>query len=148
MSVQMNTVPATHVVSLGVGGQISLEHNGRDFFVVDSNHLKSSVSRFNLSKELRGISSDELQKALSVGYLAVSKAGEEYVVRFNARMAGGGPFLAAIAYVGSTVAGGALVVVGMATAPIGVGGPLMAAGATLIGAAPVIAAIAAASPTL
>lgn len=148
MSVQLNTVPATHFIASDAVGEIGLQHDGREFFVVDSKNLKSTVSTIYLSKELRGISSGELQKALSVGYLAVSKAGVEYAIRFNARMAGGGPFLAAFAYVGSTVGGGALVLVGMATTPFGIGAPMIAAGTTLIAAAPYIAVVAAGTPTL
>jgi hypothetical protein len=101
------------------------------------------VSNINLSKELRGISSEELKKALDVGYLAVSKVGEEYAIRFNVRLAGGGFGLGALVYGVTTVVGGAMFGLGVITLPLGgVGAGLMAGGTAVVGAAPWVAAAA------
>ncbi len=137
------TVPSTHLFVSQSAEQISVQHNGREFFIVDSNNIKASVSNINLSKELRGISSEELKKALDVGYLAVSKVGEEYAIRFNVRLAGGGFGLGALVYGVTTVVGGAMFGLGVITLPLGgVGAGLMAGGTAVVGAAPWVAAAA------
>ena len=102
----------------------------------------------NLSKELRGISLEELEKALSVGYLAVTKIGEEHAVRFNARLAGGGPILGFLAGAGTAVVGAALMGIGIVTTPIGIGAPIAAAGAVILAHAPVVGIAAGVTPTL
>ncbi len=150
MTMQIHTeafVPESHFIASGAAGKISLGHNGRDFFVIDSKNLKSEVSRMNLSKELRGISLEELEKALSVGYLAVTKIGEEHAVRFNARLAGGGPFLGFLAGAGTAIAGATLIGIGIVTTPVGLGVPLVAAGGVMVANAPVVGVAVALSPT-
>jgi hypothetical protein len=119
-------------------GKLSVQYNGREFSIVNSKNIKSSVARMNLSKELRGISSENLEKILSAGYLAISKIGEDdYSIQFKGRILGGGPFLALVTYVGANIAGGAMIVAGIATAPLGgVGVALIAAGTATVTAAP------------
>lgn len=126
------SIPSTHFITSTGVEEIDLRYDGRDFFIVERNQLQSAVSNLNLSPELRGISAEELTKALSVGYLAVRKAGEEYAIRFNARLLGGGLFTAGLLAVGGTV----LVAVGTATAPSGVGVVISAFGVVMINAAP------------
>lgn len=148
MSVQLDTMHANYLVSTAEAfGNISLEHENKGFFVVDSNQLKTPISPINLSKELRGISTDELRKALDVGYLSLRKIGDEYALRFNVRMKGGGLGFAIFTYVATTGAGVALTLIGAATAPIGVGAPIAAAGVALVTAAPYTFAVTLPTPT-
>ncbi len=149
MSVHLNcetAIPATNLFVPNELGQLSVIHNGREFFVVDSEKVRSEVSPVNLSKELRGISAESLKKVLAFGYLKVSKIGEDYAVRFNERLPGGGPFGAFLTYVGMNVVGGAMVVVGTLTAPVG-GAVIVAAGVATVTAAPVVAGVMVATPT-
>ncbi len=138
MLVDMNTtslVPKRNFITSDAMGKIYIEHNGKDFIVIDANKLKSTVLKINLSKELRGISTEGLQKALSVGYLAISKVGDDYAVRFNARIAGGGFILAGLASAVGYIGGGLMKVAGEVTGNVA----LTALGQSTLEATPVVA---------
>lgn len=62
-------------------GELNVTYNGRDFSVIDSKGLHSEVKRADLSKDLRGVTSDCLQKMLEVGYLSINTVGEDYTLQ-------------------------------------------------------------------
>lgn len=149
MSVQLEAKHAEYFVTTAAAmGNISLEHEGKEFFIVDGNQLKTPISPINLSTELRGISTDELRKALDVGDLTLRKIGDEYALRFNVRMKGGGLGLAIFTYVATTGTGVALTLIGAATTPLGIGAPIAAAGVAMVAAAPYTFVVTLPTPTL
>ena len=97
-------------------GKLGVMYKGREFFVIDSHGAEHPIARGDLCKELRGISPEHLEKMLVVGYISVRKIGEDYGLRFDGRLRGGGPILAGLIYVGMNVVGGALIVTGVGTA--------------------------------
>lgn len=132
----ITTIPADKIHIPEELGELRVKYKGREFFVKPQNGVKTCVARADLSRELRGIPSETLHKMLEVGYLTVNKIGEDYAIRFHGRIAGGGLGFAIATYVSTTLVGGAMVVAGAVTAPLGVGVGLAAAGATVIAAAP------------
>jgi hypothetical protein len=139
-------VPNRSVFAQQSLGKVEVEYDGHDYYIIHSNRLKTRVLGIDVSNELQGIPIEKLQKILNFGQLAISKIGEDYAIRFQGRLAGGGPFGAMIAYVATNVAGGAMILAGMVTAPIG-GAALVAAGAATVTAAPAVLAITLATPT-
>lgn len=111
-------------------GELHVKYNGHDFFVIDTKANSRQLQRCDLSEELRGISSEQLNKYLGVAYLSLNQAGETYTLRLNGRLRGGGLIgtlvMGALSYLGGpAVAVGAAVGVtagvalGNATAPAG-----------------------------
>lgn len=113
-------------------GKLRVTYDDHDFRVIDAQDTEQKVQRAFLSTELRGIPSDHLAKFLEQGYLTVGKSGKDYSIVAKGRMLGGGPFFAALVYVGANVVGGTLAVVGTLT----VNPVLIAAGVATITAAP------------
>jgi len=118
-------------------GLLGISFDNGNFSVIESNNKSFRVQKADLSKDLQELSSDQLQKLLTVGTLFVSKAGEDYKLRFHNKALGGGPLLALT--VGLTMKG-------IGTAMLFVPGG-QAAGAAVIIAAPAAAAACAFTPT-
>ncbi|OJV47124.1 MAG: hypothetical protein BGO28_01620 [Alphaproteobacteria bacterium 43-37] len=72
-------------------GAVNVHHNGREFYVVDAKGVQSSIKTIDLSQELRGASSEILQKLQNIGYLSLRQIGSEYGLNFDLRLRGGGP---------------------------------------------------------
>lgn len=127
-------------------GKLSVIHDGHEFSVIDSKGLVSAIQRADLSKELRGISNESLMKILESGQLSLKKFGEDYSLSYNGQLRGGGLFAAIAVYAATTIAGGAMIVVGTITAPIG-GVVLIAAGTATVTAAPTTFLVTLPTPT-
>ncbi len=110
-------------------GNLSVVFNGREFSIIDERNESCAVERFNLSKELRDITNDQLQRCLGAAYLTLNKFGDEYSLKLNGRLPGGGPLLGSIGYwvvksvcygTAAAAAGTAIVATGGAVAgPVG-----------------------------
>ena len=141
------TISDSNVFAPSCLGKLTVTYDGHDFSVTSSKGLKS-LQRADLSKDLRGISTETLQKMMEVGYLSITKTGEDYAMNFKGRLLGGGLLGAIGVYVGTTVAGGAMIVAGTLLTPVGgVGLTLIAAGTTTIAAAPTTFLVTLPTPT-
>lgn len=129
-------------------GAVRVVYENNEFFV-EKAEQKFQVQRHNLSKELRGVSQDQLSKLLGTGYLRVKGTDNEYGLDMCFRMRGGGPIAGAIAYwatktlcYGTAVAAAGTAVVATGGAAGAVMGSVVAAttggasvGATVVGGA-------------
>ncbi|MDP3889287.1 MAG: hypothetical protein Q8Q25_01950 [bacterium] len=85
-------------------GKLALIHHGKRGFSVESASGSKQIQPCFVDKELRGIPSDRLAKLLAIGgYLSVNKMNnsEDYSVRLQGRVNGGGPLLASAFYWGT-----------------------------------------------
>lgn len=139
MSMQLSeiTVPKSNLFVPHELGKLNVMYNGHEFAVIDEQKSRFPIQTGDLSKDLQGISSEHLQKAFRIGFLTVRKIGEDYAIRFNGRIAGGGPILAGLTLISIHVTGVALCLTGVG----------VVAGAALIAAAPVVAGAAVFTPT-
>ncbi len=123
-------------------GKVSVSYEDSNFFVTNEKGVCKKVERAFVSKELRGLSGETLEKRLEVAYLALNKVGESYGVTLNYRLLGGGPILAAYGYwatkticYGTLVGAGTAGVVATGGAVLGAGGAATAAAAASLGTA-------------
>lgn len=90
-----------------VATPISLLHDGSDFSVEDSTGVHP-VQRAFMPKALRGISTADLSKILTAGlYLEVDqfKDSNDYFLKLNSRLNGGGQILGSIVWSVITIVG-------------------------------------------
>lgn len=83
-------IPAKNLFVPGELGNVHVKYKDHDFFVIDEKNHEFAVERGDLSKELRGISQEQLSKCLRVDCLALSKIGEDYSIRLQHSLKGGG----------------------------------------------------------
>lgn len=124
-------------------GQLDLRFDGNNFSVIESGGRKIEVQKAFVGKELRGITSEQLNRICEVGYLSLKKLTDlqsekyEYGVEFSPRLPGGGPFLGALTQVALTGVGAALVLFP----------PTAAVGVAVIATAPAVAVAVTFTPT-
>ena len=148
MASKVLNVPKENLFVPGRLGDLSVEYDGKEFSVINSSGLRSSVQIWDLDKELRGVSASTLQKMIKVGYITINESGKEYGLNYNARLKGGLFLSALVGYLGANVVGGAMILAGAALTPMGgLGVTLIAAGTATITAAPFVAATALVAPT-
>jgi len=121
---------------------IQVEHNGREFCIITTEGLECEVPRSNLSHELRGISTETLQKMLKVGYLTINKAGDNFTIQYKGRLLGGGPVTGVVVFLAGTSLGWIAIIGGSMTA----NPALIAAGVAIKTAAPIAGAAATGIP--
>jgi len=105
-------------------GDVSVSHDDSGF-TVESSHGSYPIQRCFMDKELRGISKNNLAKLIATGaYLSVNKfdEGNEYSLKLNGRLNGGGLLGASIGfYAGKFIVNfighGAILVAGLMTGP-------------------------------
>jgi len=85
-------IPTNNLFIPGELGNIHVKYKDHDFFVIDEKNHEFAVERGDLSKELRGISQEHLNKYLASAYLALKKSGEDYSIRLQHSLKGGGWF--------------------------------------------------------
>jgi hypothetical protein len=106
-----------------------------NFFVTASGR-KVEVQRADLCQELRGISTEKLQKLTELGYLTIQGSKDSYSIRYHQRAPAGGPWVALATGLIVKGAGVALCFT-----------PAAGVGAALIAAAPAAAAAVLVLPT-
>lgn len=74
-------------------GQLTLIHTNNSFYVDrDDDDAPQQIQNCFLDKELRGISSEKLEKFLDVGYVSLSQMSDgQYSLQAHVRGNGGGP---------------------------------------------------------
>src|SRR3954469_14822141 len=71
-------------------GPTEICYDGESFIILQDGN-QSTVQQWDLSKELRGISTEKLTKCLECSYLALGKIGDDFTLNLNVRGLGGGP---------------------------------------------------------
>ena len=61
-------------------GNLDVSYEKGNFFIKTQTGKYFQVESINLSKELRGISQENLQKCLDVAYLALNQGGDSYSI--------------------------------------------------------------------
>lgn len=103
-------------------GSIELSH-GKKGFCVHKDGKKHFVKRYNVDPMARDFTKEQLQSFLAVGYFCVNKmSNDEYSLKANARINGGGVFGASLgAFLGKAavyvVGHGAIQIVAVLTGP-------------------------------
>lgn len=132
-------------------GSLRVTHDGHEFSVIHMDGSQCTIQRAYLSKELRGISSETVQKMADVGYFSLSRDESDYGLRFDGRLRGGGPLGAVGTFFVTWGAGAVMCAAGSVMVATGVGAPagvaLVAAGASTMGVAAPLAAAAVVTPT-
>ncbi len=107
-------------------GNLGLSYNGKNFLVTEENGNRREVQRAFISKELRGLSSEQVNRIGGVGYLSlktlkeVQSGQKDYSIEFNPRIQGGGPILGFIT-AATMITAGAIMVCFPPTSAAGVG---------------------------
>ncbi|NGX37477.1 MAG: hypothetical protein K1000chlam2_00633 [Chlamydiae bacterium] len=131
------SIPETNLFIPNQLNNVEVKYKDHDFFVIHQGKSQK-VENYQLSKELRGITLEQLEKCLDVAYLSLSKIGKDYAIECKLRMKGGGPLFGAIGYwatktlcYGTAVGAGTAAVIATGGAAAGVGGAAAAAAASV-----------------
>ncbi len=136
MTINFNIPKSNLHISSSIG-DIRVQYRNNEFFVIKQDQV-TKIESYNLPKELRNITTAQLEACLKCSYIALSKVENNYVVRLHCRGLGGGPIACAIAYWATKVvcyAGAAGVAVGAGVAVVGTGGAAAGAIGTMVSGA-------------
>lgn len=71
-------------------GKIDVGYDGQDFYIIKGEESNYKVSRYDLSKDLQGISAEKLATYMAFSYLAIKTMGNDYGITLMHRGMGGG----------------------------------------------------------
>lgn len=86
-------------------GKLSVIHDRNRFSIVEPTGQIKTIERYNLDKDLRVMSQEQLKNFCTQGYLSVKKIGNDYSLESRGRLLGGGPFLALATGLGVAIGG-------------------------------------------